>query len=322
MRLRHHARFFATLIVVLLACVTGAPPSGRDAAVREVRVPVGDVALHARTVGRGRPMIVLHGGPDFDLGYLVPELDRLGDAFRLVYYDQRGRGRSAEGVRPEDVTLASDVEDVDRVRRHFGLEAPVVLGHSWGTVLAVEYALRYPTRVSHLVLMNPAPGNAADLALMRTSYLAKLGAEMDRQRAIVAGAAYQAGEPEAVAERYRIHFRPALVRDEHYEAMMTRMKAAFVAQGKDGILKARAVEDRLMLDSWQQPGYDLLPRLRELRIPTLIIAGDRDFIPVAVAEHIAAAMPNATLVTIEGCGHFAYLECGEATRRAIDAFFK
>ena len=77
--------------------------------------------LFCRDVGAGPPIVVVHGGPDFDHAYLLPELDRLADSFRLVYYDQRGRGRSAEGVRAEDVTLRSEVDDLDRVRSRFGL---------------------------------------------------------------------------------------------------------------------------------------------------------------------------------------------------------
>lgn len=74
------------------------------AAPRESRVPAGKISLYAREIGRGQPLIVVHGGPDFDHGYLLPDLDRLADAFRLIYYDQRGRGRSAKDVQPEDVT--------------------------------------------------------------------------------------------------------------------------------------------------------------------------------------------------------------------------
>jgi proline iminopeptidase len=161
----------------------------------ESRIPVGNTSLYARAIGQGPPVIVLHGGPDFDHGYLLPDLDRFADTLRLIYYDQRGRGRSAEHVRPEDVTLASDVEDIDRVRRHFRFEAPALLGHSWGAVIALEYALRHPTRVSRLILMNPAPASASDVGLVRKTYLERLGADMDRQRAIVAGAAYRAGDP-------------------------------------------------------------------------------------------------------------------------------
>jgi len=82
------------------------------------------------------------------------------------------------------------------------------------------------------------------------------------------------------------------------------------------------VEDQLMRDTWQVAGYDLLPKLRSLRIPTLVIAGDGDFIPVAVAEHIARAILGAKLVTIKDCGHFAYLECAGGVRDAFDDFFR
>jgi proline iminopeptidase len=98
------------------------------ATARESRIPVGTSAsLYAREIGHGPPIIVLHGGPDFDQRYLLPDLDRLADAFRLIYYDQRGRGRSAEHVQPDDVTLASDVGDLDRVRQHFHLETAALL---------------------------------------------------------------------------------------------------------------------------------------------------------------------------------------------------
>ena len=92
----------------------------------------------------------------------MPDLDRLQDAYRLVYYDQRGRGSSADGFAPEDVTLASEMLDLDRVRQHFGFDAPTLLGHAWGTVLALEYAVRYPERVSHLIPLNPGPASASD----------------------------------------------------------------------------------------------------------------------------------------------------------------
>src|SRR5713226_6724380 len=124
---------------------------------RESRISVGKASLYSREIGLGPPMIVLHGGPDFDSGYLLPDLDRWADAFRLIYYDQRGRGRSAEGVLPENVSLASDVEDIERVKRHFHLKSPTLLGHSWGAVLALEYALQHPKGVSRIILMNPAP---------------------------------------------------------------------------------------------------------------------------------------------------------------------
>jgi proline iminopeptidase len=310
------------LAIPVVASSAGAVQIDGRADAVESRVPVGRTSLYARTIGQGRPLIVLHGGPDFDQGYLLPDLDRLKDVFRLIYYDQRGRGKSADGVQPGDVTLASDIDDLDKVRQHARLNTTALLGHSWGAVLALEYAVRYPARVSQLILMNPAPASASDVAVFRKAYVAQLGGEMDRQRAIAAGAAYQAGDPEAVVARYRIHFKHALVRPEDNERLMASMKAGFVSQGKAGILKARAVEDRLMHDTWDVPGYDLLPRLRNLRIPTLVITGDRDFIPVEIAQRIAQAIPGARMMTIRGCGHFAFLERPTEVRSALNDFFQ
>lgn len=312
----------ATLVSSLPANSARPLQTDRSAAPIESRIPVGNASLYMREIGRGQPVIVLHGGPDFDHSYLLPDLDRLKDTFRLIYYDQRGRGRSADQIRPEDVTLASDVDDLDKVRENSRLDTSALLGHSWGALLALEYALRYRTHVSHLILMNPAPVSASDLAVLRKSYLEKLGADMDRQKQIVASAAYQAGDPEAVTARYRIHFKPALKRTEDYEKLMAIMRGGFISQGKDGIVKARAVEDNLYRDTWQLAGYDLLPKLRGLNIPTLVITGDHDFIPVEIAERIARAIPNATLVTIKDCGHFAYLERPGDVRSALEAFFR
>lgn len=319
------ARVVGTALMLLAVAMLGPRPARSQRAIPalragEHRVPVGGSFLYARTIEEGPPVIVLHGGPDFDHRYLLPDLDRLGDSYRLIYYDQRGRGHSAANVRPEEVSLTSELDDLERVREHFGIEAPVLLGHSWGAVLALEYALRHPTRVAGLILMNPAPVSAADVAEFRKAYAEKLGPEMEKQRAIAASAAYQRGDPAAVVARYRIHFRPAFNAHEGFERLMAVLRNAFFSQGTDGILRARAIEDRLMRDTWQVPGYDVLPTLRTLRVPTLVLASEQDFIPVKVAGHIAQAMPAARMVTFEDCGHFYYLECPGDVRQALADF--
>src|SRR5512142_2593091 len=124
---------------------------------REGYIPVENAELFYREIGEGRPIIVLHGGPDFDHTYLLPDLDRLSDSFRLIYYDQRGRGKSTRNVQPDDVTMASEIEDLESVRKFFGLDSVALLGHSWGNVLALEYAIRHPTHISHLIILNTAP---------------------------------------------------------------------------------------------------------------------------------------------------------------------
>src|SRR5260370_10357651 len=216
----------ATLVLALLAWAhaTGLPPgslaaleSQRSATPYERRIPAGGADLYSREVGRGTAIIVLHGGPDFDISYLLPDLDRLSDSYRLIYYDQRGRGRSADHVKPEDVTLASDIVDMEKVRDYFHLDSVVLLGHSWGTVLALEYALRYPDRVSRLILMNPGPASIHDYKELRKDWLEKRADDMERRKATAATAAYKAGSPDASTAYYRIHIQPAIAQPDEYD---------------------------------------------------------------------------------------------------------
>ena len=101
------------MVASLATALVAGLPSARAfqaAAPHESRISVGKTSLYSREIGQGQPVIVLHGGPDFDHGYLLPDLDRLADSFRLIYYDQRGRGRSGDQLLSEEVTLTSDVD--------------------------------------------------------------------------------------------------------------------------------------------------------------------------------------------------------------------
>lgn len=275
--------------------------------------------LFQRVVGSGPPLIILHGGPDFDHTYLLPELDRLADVFRLIYYDQRGRGQSAASVQPEEITLQSEVEDLEALRQSLHLDSVSLLGHSWGALLALEYALQHPQRVTHLILLNPAPVSRADYLLLRESRITNSAADIAQLRQLAQQPAYRAGDPEAVAEYYRVHFHAALPNAEHLERIVTRLRASFT---RAGILKARAIEKRLLAETWLAPEYDLLARLDSLSIRTLIIRGEFEFIPLECAAHIAEALPNAQLITLKDCGHFSYLEQPEAVQTTLNAFLQ
>jgi proline iminopeptidase len=279
-------------------------------------VPVDGAQLYCRAVGGGPPLVVLHGGPDFDHTYLLPEMDRLADASRLVYYDQRGRGRSSGNVEPGEVGIESEMADLDGLRRRLGSESVAVLGHSWGGLLAMEYATRHPDRVSHLILLNTAPASAEDVEafrfLLRRS---RPAGDVEHMQAIAASASYGAGDLEAEAAYYRIHFRVALRRPEQVEQVVGRLRVHFTP---DDVVKARAIEDRLYEQTWGTDGYDLVPRLRVLEVPALVLHGEDDFMPVALAARIASALPNGRLSVLE-CGHFAYLEAPDAVHEHVTA---
>jgi proline iminopeptidase len=280
--------------------MAGLPP------VSETYLSVGDDRLHVREIGHGRPIIILHGGPDFDHGYLLPELGDLGDAFRGVFYDQRGRGRSFSPERRPKVTLATEVADLDEVRAWTGSSSVGLLGHSWGGLLAIEYAIRHPDRVEQVILMSPAPVSRAGAVAFRRELAArKTPAQLERMRELKADPAYQRGDLEADAEYYRIHFGTTLGRPDQLEEIVGRLRRAFTPEA---IVTAREIEESLYAETWSLETFDLIPFVRSLRIPTLIIHGRDDFIPLETARELAAAIPDASLRVIDACGHFAYLE--------------
>lgn len=272
---------------------------------RESQVPVPGARLFVREMGAGAPLLVLHGGPDFDHFYLLPEMDGLSSGVRLIYYDQRGRGRSSAGVAPEDVTIDSEVEDLDALRRHFGLEQIALMGHSWGGILAAEYATRHPHRISHLVFLNTAPLSCADRLIFRERRERTEAETLARMRAIAATPEYASGDAQIEADYYRLHYGSTLRRPEHLDKLLRRLRSHFTTEG---ILKARAIEERLYRQTWVRPEYDLVPMLADSAPLTLVIHGRHDFVPLECSENIASGLHGASLAVFEDCGHFSYME--------------
>ncbi|HET9344745.1 MAG TPA: alpha/beta fold hydrolase [Candidatus Limnocylindrales bacterium] len=281
-------------------------------------VQVDGGALFVRDIGSGPPILALHGGPDFDHAYLLPELDRLAGQFRLVYYDQRGRGRSFHGEGPDDVTMESEMDDADRVRAWTRSDTVALLGHSWGGLLAMEYAIRHPDRVSHVVLIDTAPASHQDMLELRRHLRSLRSPEqLARMGELASDPAFLTGDPDATAEYNRIHFAPTIHRSQDLDMVVARFYTASTPQG---IVAAREIEESLYAQTWSNEAYDLFPSLRELRIPTLVIRGEHDFIPESVSRRIAASLQPSRFVAILDAGHFAFVEQPEMVRSAIAEF--
>ena len=123
--------------------------SGR---ARSGRMSIRDVSLFVEVVGHGYPLVLMHGGPGADHWTMLP-FRRLADQFTLVFYDHRCNGRST-GAPVSSMTWENLTADADALRQKLGFERWAVLGHSFGGHVALEYALRYPDSLSHLVLLD------------------------------------------------------------------------------------------------------------------------------------------------------------------------
>jgi proline iminopeptidase len=212
------------------------------------------------------------------------------------------------------------MDDLDLLRRHLGLESMAVLGHSWGGLLAMEYASRHPERLTHLILMNTAPGSYEDLQLFRQHLrsIRPVG-DIEAMQSLEESAEFRAGNLEAEAAYYRIHYRPAVHAPELVDRLVPRLR---LNSTPEQVLTARAIEDRLYEQTWSAADYDLLPKLRHLDVPTLVIHGEVDFVPVEVSAHIAEAIPGARLAVLPHCGHFSYLEAPDAVLQQVRELFE
>ena len=196
-----------------------------------------------------------------------------------------------------------------------GLETVAILGHSWGGFVTMHYALRYPERVSHMILLNTASASNEDVERMGEERSRMQAPHRERLDALESSAAFLDGDPGAVAEYYRIDFGTTFKRPED----AARLNLTWT---REDILKGRAIEDRLAQGLYWVPGYTIIPALKNLRTPTLVIHGENDFFPVASSAHIAEAIPGARLVTLADSGHFSYIDAPQQVRLAIDAFFE
>lgn len=262
------------------------------------------VTLYERRVGDGPPVVVLHGGPGAHHDYLLPGFDRLATGRTLIYYDQRGGGRSAV-AREVPVGWREQVADLEALRGAWALETLTLAGYSWGALLAVLYALEHPDRVARLALVSPAPAWRAARVEFEARFAARsAGPVVAGWRAELQASGLQARDPEAYRRR----------------AFELSVAGYFHDPRRAEHLTPFRVTGRTQQEVWDSLGdYDLRPRLGALRVPALVMHGDDDPIPVATAE-VLAALLGTTCHVIPHCGHVPYVEAPEAFVELLDGF--
>lgn len=331
---------FATLLALGVAWRVAlrdvpAPALPLELALDQLTLPDGTRLAYrkydARGAGAGTlaPIVVLHGGPG------VPPLERsfdyygrLAESGHAVYvYEQIGVGQSSRLDDIRHYTLQRDIDDLDALRAAIGAQHIILIGQSWGAVLATHYRAQHPGVVDRTVLISPgafrqddrfhdddSPTAAAEpdggihppLKLVLAGLLARVSpaaAQIFVGQAEL-GRAYDAfwADPASADKFYCRGARPpaALLRRDrganYYTLLMTLASA--------------------------QRATDPTPALRRTDAPTLILRGACDFIPRAVAEDYVAALPNARILDVEGAGHMAPDAKPAEVLAAISGFLK
>ncbi len=273
-----------------------------------LELPDGRVA-EWEAIGSGEPLLWIEGGPGLPAHLARPDVGLLADRFQAHLVNAPGCGRSSP---PVDYSLETHVRYFDEVRDALGLERVTVVGHSWGGLVALAFALAVPEAVERLIVID---GYAGESTVSEEIATAERERAFDRIRAL----AWFEAAVTAFAEDLEVS---AGELDERFKACWPLYFAEPDSPRSRHHIERLQRETRWNIDAaraWDpEPAVDLLPQLRTLEVPTLIIVGEHDFICGPVWNRpIVDAIPAVTYAEIPGVGHFPQYEAPEAFRRVV-----
>jgi len=267
------------------------------------------VPLFVNVTGHGYPLLLMHGGPGADHLSLLP-FSRYPSDLTLVFYDHRCNGRSI-GAPQSSMTWENLTADAEALRRRLGFDRWAVLGHSFGGHVALEYALRYPEHLSHLILLDTGGDSSwslvnGPLMLERRGY--------DPRTVRLAQRFFHGQITPREMSRALLKFGGAYY---HHPSLLH-----VAAQMLHGEWRSKMRPEALIFaGNHLAPGWSVMDRLHEITAPTLVIAGRDDFLfPPEHQRQLAEAIPGARLHIVERAGHNAHEEQPAEVVSAIAAF--
>ena len=252
------------------------------------------VDLHCTQEGEGLPLIVHHGGPGLDQTVIAPHLRPLAQHMQLICYDHRGSGRSASAQGPDPYKIDRFVGDLEALARTMDVRPFALLGHSFGGIVALHFALAHPELLTHLILVcTPASHDfVQDVEDALPGHL--------EQEALAELSSLQDSKPSDYVMRRSLELLAPIY--FHDPARVSELGLDSVQFGPE----TQAVWDSLK-------GFDLRPKLNEIQVPTLVIAGDSDLsVTPERARETADALPDGKLLMIKDSGHYPFIEQPEA----------
>lgn len=252
------------------------------------------------------PLLLVNGGLLYDHALLWPALSPLADARQVVLYDQRGRGESQAPANPLVARLEDDAEDIGALRRALGIRQWDVLGHSWGGGIAMLGVVADLAGTRRLVTVDAVGPTSAWMPTLHATAIERLDAENRATVERLAAGALHEPDP-VVLGAHASALYPAWFADPAFASYFTPPAAASQT--------GAAVLARL-----RREGYDWRDRLRALSTPTLVIHGERDALPVAVAHELTALLPRAGLTLLADAGHMPFWEAPERFFQDIGSF--
>lgn len=261
--------------------------------------------------GGGPPLVVVPGGPGFGYHYLQrPLVELLSEDRRLVFYDRDASEAPTGAESGLALTIEALVSDLEAVRSAIDAETVDVLGHSFGGLLALLYALEHPGRVRSLVSVDGDPARWNDWRHFRKVIDARRSEDDERRLQEIQSRGDWSSQPVLVEEYFRIYLRPYFgARDVSANLRFGFDSSSFAK------LSTSSSAVRNDLGEW-----NLLDRLPVIDQPTLLLYGGQSIFRPGSAEAMHAALPASQLEIMPGVGHFPFLEDPEVFGSIVRRF--
>jgi proline iminopeptidase len=304
---------------ILLAVLTGmASCSGKhQATATEGNLAgAGGIRLFYQVVGIGPDtIVVVHGGPGAGINSIRPDVEELSRDHVLIFYDQRGSGRSEL---PDTTLLAPKdfVRDLEAVRDHFRLATMKVIAQSFGAIIVAQYATIYPERIARMVFLGATGPSRKQAAPFYRAHMYEGDTATAHQLFTAVGSLMEgtATDPEATCWRV-----------DSLTKKMTSARGEFVGwKGSHCAMPAAAIRYSFRYTERLGPegfgAWDFTRSLHHVRAPLLVVDGERDVSGLSMERAWVSALPNAKLLVIRGAGRAVAAERPEAVFPAIDTF--
>ena len=268
--------------------------------------PGGDLYVEVRGQASGVPLFMVNGGPGFAHNYVhcSNAWDEISRHRRVVFYDQRGVGRSAPLRKDESCNLADQIADLDAVRASVGADKIDLLGHSWGGYLVMAYTARHPEHIRHLVILDSAAPKWDDTVFLFKDVFPE---GIERQNAL--GFAEALGDSASYTADLHEYMSMLFWSPENRDRFMVHASEYSFNRNVNEVLNADLKR------------FDLNPELPKFRCPTLVMTGRYDMnVAPSVAWKIHRAISGSQFVVFEHSGHLPYFEEPEKFTKTLEDF--
>jgi proline iminopeptidase len=293
--------------------------------IEEGYVDAHGVLIYYTTMGRGTPLLIVHGGPGASHDYFLPYLLPLARTNKLIFIDERGSGRSEKLEDVKQYTVENMVSDVEEVRVALRLNKISLLGHSYGGVLAQAYALKYPEHLSHLVLASTFSSTRE-----MNQVLQRIKSQMPPGKLALTNALEKAGLFGKGAAWERGRYPATYATLAWGDGYFPRLYGARPDPNYDPQAQDTSTAWDLYREMWGSHGefvidgnlssVEYLNRLPTIHVPTLILAGDHDECDPSMSKEMNAKIKGSKLVILPNSGHMAFVDQPNLWNKTVAEF--